>query len=173
MRLRGSWGTEVRGWPSTISVLTRLAACESVSAKSKRKTDIVCACGNIKTDIVKRRNRAVWVQLCHHQLWLGQGVWVSGGRVGASRPAAGAPGPAHDPPEWGSGVAGGAHALHKQAHGLYLPACPLLHVWLFGLNQFFTTFRTTSLWASSSSLYFHFVCFLRLSRMAPVSSVFS
>jgi hypothetical protein len=30
-----------RGWPPAISVLTRLAACESVSAKAKRKTDIV------------------------------------------------------------------------------------------------------------------------------------
>jgi hypothetical protein len=46
LRLRGSWGTEVRGWPPATSVLTRLAACESVSAKAKRKTDIVCACGN-------------------------------------------------------------------------------------------------------------------------------
>jgi hypothetical protein len=43
LRLRGSWGTEVRGWPPAIPVLTRLAACESVSAKAKakRKTDIV------------------------------------------------------------------------------------------------------------------------------------
>jgi hypothetical protein len=49
LRQRDSWGTEVRGWSSAISVLTRLAACKSVSAKAKRKTDVVCACGNVKT----------------------------------------------------------------------------------------------------------------------------
>jgi hypothetical protein len=27
LRLRDSWGTEVRGWHPAISVLTRLAAC--------------------------------------------------------------------------------------------------------------------------------------------------
>jgi hypothetical protein len=53
LRLRGSWGTEVRGWPPAASVLTdslgcaACTACESVSARAKRKTDMVCACGNI------------------------------------------------------------------------------------------------------------------------------
>jgi hypothetical protein len=43
LRLRASWGTEARGWPSAISVLTRLAACESVSATKRSGKRTLCA----------------------------------------------------------------------------------------------------------------------------------
>jgi hypothetical protein len=39
LRLGGSWGTEVRGWPLAVSVLTRLAACELVSRSLPKRSE--------------------------------------------------------------------------------------------------------------------------------------